>query len=387
MKFVDSLVDVLTSLKLTVVCLVLAMVLVFVGTLAQVEIGLWEAQAKYFRSIFVYRSLGGLNIPILPGGYLVGGVLFINLVASHIRRFKYSWSKSGIFITHAGLMVLLLGQFTTELWQVESYMKIFEGETKNFSESHRKTELVLIDKSDANEDRVASVPTSVLRAGETISEDALPYDIKVIEFYPNSVEPTEVRGDVPENVRGRARAYTTSFTPVVNSEDNRNLPSAIVEIVSKAGESKGRWLASAWFLRPEMLELDGKTYELGIRLKRYYYPFSMTLHEATHDTYLGTEIAKNFASQIQLQNDSTDEDREVKISMNRPLRYSGLAFFQSGMTADAVAIREGVADSTVLQVVSNPSWLIPYISCSLVMIGLLVQFLIHLIKFLVRRRS
>ncbi len=385
MKFVDSIVDFFTSLKLTVACLVLAMVLVFVGTLAQVEIGLWEAQAKYFRSIFVYKSLGGLNIPILPGGYLVGGVLFVNLIVSHIRRFKYSWSKSGIFLTHAGLMVLLLGQFTTELWQVESYMKIFEGETKNFSESHRKTELVLIDKSDANEDRVSSVPTSILRSGETVSEDALPYDIKVIEFAPNSeLEEKAQEGDV---LQGRARAYGMMPRATVNTEDDRNLPTAIVEIVSKSGETKGRWLASAWFRHPELLELDGKPYELGIRLKRYYYPFSMMLHEATHDTYLGTEIAKNFASQIHLTNDSTDEDREIKISMNRPLRYSGLAFFQSGMTADAVAIREGVADSTVLQVVSNPSWLIPYISCSLVMIGLLVQFLIHLVKFLVRRRS
>ena len=38
------------SLRLTVVCLIAALVLVFVGTLAQVDQGLYDAQKKYFRS-------------------------------------------------------------------------------------------------------------------------------------------------------------------------------------------------------------------------------------------------------------------------------------------------------------------------------------------------
>ena len=48
------------SLKLTVVCLLSALVLVFVGTLAQVDQGLYNAQKKYFRSyLLVSESLGG----------------------------------------------------------------------------------------------------------------------------------------------------------------------------------------------------------------------------------------------------------------------------------------------------------------------------------------
>ena len=41
-----------TSLKLTVFCLVCAMVLVFVGTLDQVNIGVYEAENRYFKSFF-----------------------------------------------------------------------------------------------------------------------------------------------------------------------------------------------------------------------------------------------------------------------------------------------------------------------------------------------
>ena len=64
----------LSSLKLTVVCLVCALILVFVGTLAQVNDGLYDAQARYFRSLFVFWHPGGgeLGIPVFPGGYLLG---------------------------------------------------------------------------------------------------------------------------------------------------------------------------------------------------------------------------------------------------------------------------------------------------------------------------
>jgi len=61
----------LASLKLTIVCLACAMVLVFVGTLDQVQIGVYEAQLRYFKSFFLYFSLPGsqLKIPWFPGGH------------------------------------------------------------------------------------------------------------------------------------------------------------------------------------------------------------------------------------------------------------------------------------------------------------------------------
>ena len=115
----------ISSLRLTVACLSLALVLVFAGTIAQVEHGLWDTQVRFFRSMFVYwRPTGGaFALPVLPGGYLLGWVLLINLLAAHYVRFKFAWSKLGIFMTHFGLIFLLLGQFLTEQFQVESSMR------------------------------------------------------------------------------------------------------------------------------------------------------------------------------------------------------------------------------------------------------------------------
>src|SRR3954471_8239281 len=81
-----------TSLRLTVVLLALSIILVWVGTVAQADEGLYNAQARYFKHWFVSGiSLFGHHVPIaLPGGYLLGTLLLINLVAAHIQRFKWS---------------------------------------------------------------------------------------------------------------------------------------------------------------------------------------------------------------------------------------------------------------------------------------------------------
>ena len=74
-----------TSLQLTVVLLALSIVLVFVGTVAQADEGLYQAQERYFKHWLVWGiSMFGYKIPIgLPGGYLIGTLLLINLTASH----------------------------------------------------------------------------------------------------------------------------------------------------------------------------------------------------------------------------------------------------------------------------------------------------------------
>jgi hypothetical protein len=63
--------------------------------------------------------------------------------------------------------------------------------------------------------------------------------------------------------------------------------------------------------------------------------------------------------------------------MNHPLRYQGLAFYQSGF--------DNHDTTTILHVVRNPSWLIPYTSCALIAFGMVLQFGMHLSRFLRRR--
>ena len=63
------------------------------------------------------------------------------------------------------------------------------------------------------------------------------------------------------------------------------------------------------------------------------------------------------------------------IKMNDPLRYRGETFYQQDFD-------HKTEQTTVLQVVRNPAWELPYISCTLVALGMLVHFGIKLIGFI-----
>jgi len=129
---------------------------------------------------------------------------------------------------------------------------------------------------------------------------------------------------------------------------------------------------------------EGKPVRVAFRAERRYLPFTLKLLEATHKKYPGSDTPKDFRSRVLIDNPQTKENREVEISMNNPLRYGGLAFFQYQMTKDELDRSPG---QSVLQVVHNPSWLAPYIGCIVVAVGMLWQFLHHLLGFITKRRS
>jgi hypothetical protein len=58
------------------------------------------------------------------------------------------WNKAGIWIAHAGLILLLVGELVSGLVQRDYQMRLDEGETKNYSESSRLNELAIIDATD-----------------------------------------------------------------------------------------------------------------------------------------------------------------------------------------------------------------------------------------------
>jgi len=126
----------LVSLKLTVALLVLSMLLVLFATLDQVNLGIWAVQQKWFHSFFVFGNFLGdrLSLPFFPGGYLIGGLLLLNLVAAHIYRFKLSLKKTGLHLAHLGLLVLLVGVFFSGIWQEDYIVSLREGQTATHAE-------------------------------------------------------------------------------------------------------------------------------------------------------------------------------------------------------------------------------------------------------------
>jgi hypothetical protein len=276
------------------------------------------------------------------------------------------------------MVLLLLGQLFTDVLSVESGMRLSEGETKNYSEDFHANELVVIDTSDPNQDHVTSIPETLLRKAGDIRVGQTPLTVRVEQYWVNAdLLSKEVAGAVESNASdGIGRGVWIAGKPAATKTDERNLPAAIVE-VRAANQRVGSWLVSSLISQPQSFSHGDRDYQIVLRPKRHYTPFSLTLIECRHDVYKGTDIPRNFSSKVILNNPETGENREVLIWMNNPLRYGGNTYYQYQMAA--------ATGSSTLQVVRNPSWLTPYISCTLICLGLVWQFTAHLLGFLRRR--
>ena len=378
----DRFVKIFTSLRLTVVLLALGLILVFWGTIAQVHLGLYKAQNEFFRSFFVFWQPAGASwkLPIFPGGYLVGGLLIINLFAAHLRYYQPGKKKIGIALIHLGIVLLLLGQLLTDVLSVESSMHIRNGGTKNYSEAGRSFELAIVDTTDADSDKVVAVREARLRKRDEIAHQELPFKVRVNRYFVNSELAQKEAGgfSAVKTTLGLGQDIWWRELPHETEMDKRDIPSGIFELTTAQG-SLGTFLLSGYLNRPQEITHNGRRYELELRPERFYKPFSLHLIEFRHDRYPGTEIPKDFSSLVRLQRADTGEDREVRIYMNNPLRYNGETYYQASFDKDD--------QGTVLQVVRNPGWLTPYLACVLVSAGLLWQFLSHLFKFAARRKT
>jgi ABC-type transport system involved in cytochrome c biogenesis permease subunit len=421
------------SLRVTVVLFALAVVVVFFGTMAQIDEGIGTAVQQYFRSLLVWVPIQllvkfgqiffgvpkTLSMPgsfPFPGGWLIGGLLLGNLLAAHLVRFKLSWKRSGILILHSGLVILMLSELITGLFATEATMTIHEGENVGFVDVSNKCELALTRSADAGANQVFVIPESILRRGGLIRDEKLPVDVEVVEYMKNS-NLTQARQGEVKDVRASNMGLpflvsARSEESGVDTEQRADAPAVRVTFYKKGTkEPLGTYLLSLWYypnytkrwpvsqFPPQEMKADGTTYTVELRPKRIYKPYSLFLEEFRHDKYVGTETPKNFSSQVRLRDPERNVDRTVNISMNSPLRYSheaealsehpllhnlgldymgmvysGETFYQSSFLADD--------HGTILSVVRNPGWVLPYISCAMVAVGMLIHFLLNLVGFL-----
>ncbi len=386
MKF-RKLLKPIASLKLTVVIFALSIFLIFAGTLAQVHAGIWTIVDQYFRSIvvsidlqiFVPKDLATIPGAIwFPGGLTLGVAMLVNLIAAHTVRFKFTKKRIGIILTHLGVILLLVGEFVTGFAAKEGNMTIREGETVNYVEDIRSSEFSIVDQSDTVDDLVVVVPERLIHTDATIENGALPFTIKVIEWMPNSqvlgpMQTTADRKGLADS--GSASELSAIQLPRASGVDGSNVdaPSAYVAIFD--GDTRiGSYLLSVYLEQPQAVSIGERTYWINLRFARTYKPYSLHLIDFKHDLFTGTQMARNYSSQVQLVDNDRNVDREVLIYMNHPLRHAGETFYQASFLKGD--------NGTVLQVVKNPGWLIPYVSCSLVTLGMLIHFGVRLVPAL-----
>jgi hypothetical protein len=386
----------LASLRLTVALMALSIVLVFVGTLAQIDDGIWTVVAKYFRSAFVLVPLqlffprdwhvpGGFPF---PGGWLLGGVMLLNMTLAYFVRYNhFTWKRTGIYVLHSGLVVLMMSELFTGLYAAEGMMAIDEGSSSNVVVQNRYAELAVTSPSaddPAHYDDEVVVPGSMLwKAGAVVSHEALPFDVEVVDYMKNA--------DVREAKPGEKTTATEGFglqqaaVPLQEvsgtaKQQTADTPAAYLTFKTKDGQALGTFLVWAKY-RPQPVKVGDKTYGVALRFKQTYRPYSIHLLKFSFDRYEGTQMARNFSSDVIVEDPEDSSPRTKKhISMNNPLRHGGETYYQADF--DHTTER-----GTVLQVVRNPAYTLPYIACILVAVGMMIHFGMHLFTFLARRRA
>jgi hypothetical protein len=350
----------LSSIKITVVCLLLLFILTFCGTVAQINQGLYAAQAKYFGSFFFL--IFGL-IPF-PGAQGVLWVLFINLVCVTLTRFVHYFKPqfAGILVIHFGLLLYFVAAFVTFHVAIESNVHLMEHEGTNLSSSYHQWELAFWTR-DGRERQVTAVDADDFRPGKLVRFTDGKFTASVQEFYPNA-----------EAYTGRGKNDVVNSSGIqalepkeINKEREKNIAAGIFE-VNAIGQTPVRLLLYGTDPEPTPLKIGEETYFFSLRHKKFVLPLTIELLDFRAQFHPGTQTAKSFESTVKITHDGTS--REVVISMNKPFRYRDYTFYQASYAIDSFG-----NEYSTFAVVKNFGRLLPYIASLLTFGGLALHFL------------
>ena len=303
--------------------------------------------------------------------------------------------RAGIVLLHFGIGLMMFSELLVGTTAVETQMRLAEGETRSFVHDIREFELAVIDSSDPEEDKVVAIPASMLTDEEEtdIEHESLPFNVEVVRYFKNSdlnrVKPDD---NNPADAGWGTTYIAKELERVSGIGDEIDVPSFYLRFTDKeSGRVLGTHLLSLWLtdaeavsgqtVRPETITVDATPYDVFLRFRRYHKPYAVTLKDVRKLDYVGTDTPRDYSSVVQLVDSSRDVDREIRIWMNNPLRFAGETFYQSGYMRDPNTGDE----ITTLSVVTNTGWMIPYVSCMIVIVGMTAQFLMTLVRFLDRR--
>jgi hypothetical protein len=362
--------------------------------------GIWTVVNRYFRSLLVWIPLRVLVLHAewlrphieeywdriavpFPGGWLIGSVMLVNLLAAHFIHFKLTWRRSGILLIHFGLVLMMLGELITGLYAIEGHMQIRVGRSANYVlHSHYPEIAILTSAKQAGKDDVVTVPRDYLKTGRQVTSELLPFNLEIVQFMTNASVVEILQKDFKNPAtRGIGQELQAIERPEASGVDAEkvDMPAAYVAVKDRSGNDLGTFLLSVDWFDPQTVTVDGKEYDLYLRFKRSYRDYAIRLDQFIHSKFVGTNTPKDFRSKVSVFEGERDKAAfNTDIYMNHPLRYRGETFYQASFLPGD--------QGTVLQVVRNPGWLLPYISCVVVGVGMLVHFGLHLGRFIKTRK-
>jgi hypothetical protein len=358
-------------MRLACVLLILLGLLTWLGTLEQVEHGLYRVQREYFESLFLLHEVRGVPVP-LPGATLVLGLLFVNLLVGGMLRLRRGWGTAGILVAHVGVALLLVAGFVKLAFSKDGHVTLFESERASWFQSYFRWELVLARRLPDGRVEESLVPEEDFLDASggrtvTLAGASLPFDLEVAHVLPNCRPLPKGPMFTPEEpvVDG----WFLRPEPVA-TEAESNLAGLLVRVVPKNGEPPREGLLWGLARGPWTVSVGGETWGLELRKERYPLPFTLVLDDFTKEDHPRTALPKSFASDVTVVESGIE--RQVEISMNEPLREAGLVLYQASWGPASAG--PGDPLFSTFAVVENPADRVPLVGCVVSAIGLVWHF-------------
>ena len=371
-NYLDKFLKIIMSPKVFSYTLIWLIILVFFGTIAQKDIGLYASQMKYFSS-FYFLFLG--FIP-LPGGRLVLLLMTVNLFSSMFKRNLWQLKKIGIIIVHFGGLLLLAGGGLTAYFSSEGNMVIAEGESSNYVDDYHNMELAFVNNSLKDSLEYTVVDESLLYEGSRFQIFDEGPEIYIISNIKNVR--IENRISPADSIYKGLLEKFVLLPKKPEPENTQNRPALIYKIQGTSNGSDGIYGLFLGQGLNDPFKINDQIFHSEYRRERTYVPFNIELIDFEKIMHPGTNVAKRFSSDVNLI--ENDIPRRTLIKMNEPLRHKGYTFFQASFIDDSDV------ETTVLATVKNYGRLFPYISSIIMSIGLLIHLLLMIPK-MVNRKS
>lgn len=394
----------LSSFGLATSVLVMLLVLTFLGTLEQAEHGLVASQARYFESAFIdridigacwralafnaYWDIGNVSLPlyIVPGGYTLMAILFVNLLCGGIMRIRKSPKTIGVIISHFAILFMIAAGAVTHHFAKEGNMNLREGQAADeFLSFHdRVIEIEKVQTDPKARRSVLVIDEAKYRdltdgKGRTFTSESLPFDLMITGWKKNAQPKRDAEGSRADAVDGYFIQELPQLDEAGAAMADEQLGSACVAIAKmKKGDEKQTGILWEFAAAPWTVTVGADKYLISLVHRTYKLPFAVRLDQTEEEKHPGTERARRFSSKVTKINGDHEEKRYI--TMNEPVRSEGYAVFQSTFSSGE---KEGTGvKSSGFMIVENPADHWPLISCIIVAEGLLLHFLMMLARFI-----
>ena len=286
---------------------------------------------------------------------LKGTFAGVVLLAGCILAFK---KRAGIVLLHGGVALLMISELLVNLQALEMNISLAEGDATNYAFSTQEVELAVVDPLDDETEHVVVVPQHMLtNPGQRIAHEELPFDLEVVEYYPHAkmLGPVQAQSENVENLATAGRGVEPGLVVVEAAETagssggEISQPAAYVTFYEKGtDEALGTYALGIFQMMgmagPELISVEGHDpYEVSLRFKRYYQPYTLELLDTGRENYIGTNTPSSYYSVVLITDPSRNmEPFDHRIFMNNPLRYAGYTFYQS---AHQVISRDAVGNT------------------------------------------